>query len=263
MENEKGGEEDSKINLKGMAVGNAFSHPLSTLQYGNYLYNIGLLNGAGRRVFEKEEAKAKELVLEEKHLEAFHVMDKLLLGSLPESQPTVYEQLTGLKTVYNYAIDKDPAVQTRFINFVQKENVRKALHVGTQPFAYFDLGGPVAEGLKHDIYQTVKPWLEEILEAGTYKVLLYTGQLDIACAIPLANDLIDSLDWSGKSDFGQAKREIWRAKENGTVFGYAQTSGGLTQVLVRNAGHRVPFDQPEPALDMINRWTGGISFDTN
>ena len=32
--------------------------------------------------------------------------------------------------------------------------------------------------------------------------------------------------------------------------------GVLTQVVVRGAGHLVPFDQPGRSIDMIKRWLG-------
>lgn len=42
--------------------------------------------------------------------------------------------------------------------------------------------------------------------------------------------------------------------------GYVKTAGYLTEVLVRNAGHMVPADQPSWALDLISRFTRNKTF---
>lgn len=42
--------------------------------------------------------------------------------------------------------------------------------------------------------------------------------------------------------------------------GYVKTVKNFTQVLVRNAGHMVPYDQPKWAFDMITRFTSGKKF---
>jgi cathepsin A (carboxypeptidase C) len=53
------------------------------------------------------------------------------------------------------------------------------------------------------------------------------------------------LEWSGQSDFNAADDHDWKGK------GLARTSKGLTFLQVYDAGHMVPSDQPEAALDML------------
>ena len=45
-----------------------------------------------------------------------------------------------------------------------------------------------------------------------------------------------------------------------SLAGYSKTSGNFTQLLVRNAGHMVPYDQPKWSFDLINRFTSGKPF---
>ena len=47
------------------------------------------------------------------------------------------------------------------------------------------------------------------------------------------------------------------------VAGYARQVNNFRQVLIRGAGHLVPQDQPERALDMITRFINGESFADN
>ena len=42
--------------------------------------------------------------------------------------------------------------------------------------------------------------------------------------------------------------------------GYSKAVQNFTHVLVRNAGHMVPYDQPKWAFDMISRWISGKDF---
>ena len=42
--------------------------------------------------------------------------------------------------------------------------------------------------------------------------------------------------------------------------GYSKTVKNFTQVLVRNAGHMVPYNQPKWAFDLIQRWTSNKKF---
>jgi len=82
--------------------------------------------------------------------------------------------------------------------------------------------------------------------------------------------MAQSLEWSGAERFrNDPSRTIWRVCENKnrcdngnetTVAGYATASGPLTVLLVRNAGHMVPADQPANAHDLIKRFTTGQKF---
>lgn len=130
---------------------------------------------------------------------------------------------------------------------VQTDIMRKTLHVGNLTF-HADL--KVEEFLYEDMMKSVKPWMEVIIE--NYRVLLYSGQLDIIVPYPCTLSFMDALDWSGAHQFRKAPRKKWLVNSN--LAGYYRSAQGLTEVLVRNAGHMVPGDQPEYALDLIKRF---------
>jgi cathepsin A (carboxypeptidase C) len=44
---------------------------------------------------------------------------------------------------------------------------------------------------------------------------------------------------------------------DGKEAGRTQSGGGLTWATVYEAGHMVPYDQPDAALAMLNRWLDG------
>ena len=70
-----------------------------------------------------------------------------------------------------------------------------------------------------------------------------------------------TVPWSGAQKYKQADRLIWKVNPSDTeVAGYVRQVGGFYQVIVRTAGHILPYDQPERGLDMITRFVENASF---
>lgn len=88
--------------------------------------------------------------------------------------------------------------------------------------------------------------------------MIYNGQLDVIIGWPLTESFITSMKWSGAKNYTLTPRTFWHVEQD--LAGYVKQVGHLTQVLVRNAGHMVPYDQPKWAFDMINRFTSGKKF---
>nr|CAH7730060.1 unnamed protein product [Callosobruchus chinensis] len=99
--------------------------------------------------------------------------------------------------------------------------------------------------------KSMAPWFVEV--ANHYRVLLYTGQLDIIVAYPLTLNFLENVEFNGIQEYREAKRDKWYVGQE--VAGYSKTGGNFTEVLVRNAGHMVPTDQPKWAEDLIYRFT--------
>ena len=82
--------------------------------------------------------------------------------------------------------------------------------------------------------------------------MVYSGQLDVIIAFPQTENFLNALEWSGKYVYATAPRKIWKVE--GQVAGYVRQAKNLKQVMVRNAGHILPYDQPKWAFDMIQRF---------
>ncbi|KAJ6647663.1 putative serine carboxypeptidase CPVL [Pseudolycoriella hygida] len=242
---------DSFVNLKGLIMGNAFTDPLTTINYGSILYDLGLIDYYQLQQFLVQENRAKRFIVREKYVEAFDVMDKLILGSKNTSTPTYFSQTTGFNTIYNILRLSDPEDMLHFKQVLQKPEddaiIRPFIHVGNRTFQHFDLGGPVAEHLEQDIYQSVKHLVEDLLNAknenngNKYKIVFYTGQLDVVCGVAVINKLIASLQgWKELEQFQNKQKSIWYFDNDEKIIaGYFKSYGSLTHVIVRNAGHRV------------------------
>lgn len=102
--------------------------------------------------------------------------------------------------------------------------------------------------------------LPELLAAGV-RVLIYAGNADFMCNYIGNEQWMIALESPFQSEFVAAPLQDWRTL-SGVVAGKVRTAGGgekfgagnFTYVVVHDAGHMVPFDQPEAALDLFVRW---------
>jgi vitellogenic carboxypeptidase-like protein len=156
---------------------------------------------------------------------------------------------TGIHNLYNLLNEVKPRKENDYSTFVKLPEVRLALHVGDQKFSH--LSFTVYELMTNDHMNTVRPWLEEIID--NYRVLYYSGQFDIIVAYPLSVAMYNKLEFKAAEEYRYAQRVPWYV--DGRLAGYMKSGGNFTEVLVRNAGHMGPTDQPVWALDLITRFT--------
>ncbi|XP_043265317.1 venom serine carboxypeptidase [Colletes gigas] len=243
----------TKINLKGLAIGNGLTDPENQLLYGDYLYQLGLIDINGRDLFHKLEDQGRDLIKQKKYEEAFEIFDTLLNGDL-NGHSSLFKNLTGFDYYFNYLHIQDSNDSNYMSEWIQSSDVRRAIHVGNCTFHVED--STVEKYLKGDIMQSLAILISDLTQH--YKVLLYNGQLDIIVAYPLTENYLRTLKWSGAEKYKTARRKLWWVGKE--LAGYTKTVDNLTEVLVRNAGHMVPSDQPKWALDLITRFTHGKSF---
>lgn len=242
-----------KINMKGIAIGNGLSDPEHQLVYGKYLYQIGLIDWNGAQQFELYENKTKNYIKQGKWDEAFNTFDSLLNGDMTAGK-SLFTNLTGFNFYFNFLHTKDYTKYEDFGPMLQKTAVRRMIHVGNLTF---NNGSIVEKHLKQDVMKSVAPWISELLDH--YYVVIYNGQLDIIVAYPLTVNYLRNLNFTGAAEYKTAKRYVW--KVDGEVAGYVKQAGKLVEIMVRNAGHMVPGDQPKWALDLITRFTHEKTFD--
>nr|XP_032527797.1 venom serine carboxypeptidase isoform X2 [Danaus plexippus plexippus] len=236
-----------KINLKALAIGNGLSDPEHQLVYSKYLYQIGLLDWNQAQVFADAESKVVDLIKQQKFDKAFEAFDTLLNGDLIDGK-SVFYNMTGFEFYFNFLHTKDYKQFEDFGPMLQKSFVRKAIHVGNMTF---NDGKLVEQHLKQDVMKSVAPWIAELLDH--YYVVVYNGQLDIIVAYPMTINYLRNLNFTGSDEYKNAKRYQWYV--DGELAGYVKQGGKLVEIMVRNAGHMVPGDQPKWALDLITRLT--------
>nr|CAD7458146.1 unnamed protein product [Timema tahoe] len=241
-----------KINMQGMAIGNGLSDPEHMLHYGDYLYQLGLIDLNAREIFHKQENLTRNYIEEKNWNKAFEAFDLLLNGDI-YSYGTLFYNFTGMKNYFNYISGNKTQKGGDSDIYVQLEKVRRAIHVGNSTY---NNGNAVELHLKDDMLQSVKPWIEELLES--HRIVVYNGQLDIIVAYPLTVSYLQALNWSAAASYKTAPRYKWHVGNE--LAGFVKHAGHLTEVLVRNSGHMVPGDQPKWALDLITRFTSEKAF---
>ncbi|KAG5880352.1 hypothetical protein JTB14_025771 [Gonioctena quinquepunctata] len=244
-----------KINLQGLSIGNGLSDPEHQLNYGDYLYQLGLIDDNMQKIFQDQEQQGIKYIQNKQFDKAFEVFDNLLDGDL-NNQSSLFKNATDFTNYFNYLYPDDPN-NVELINFgkyIQRTDIRAAIHVGNATFHGEDR--TVEINLSNDIMQSVASWVSELL--NNYRVLIYNGQLDIIVAYPLTVNYLKNLNFNGAADYKTAQRYKWYVGQN--LAGYVKQAGNLTEVLVRDAGHMVPADQPQWAFDLITRFTRNKPF---
>ncbi|KAM9806387.1 probable serine carboxypeptidase CPVL [Syngnathus typhle] len=239
-----------KINFKGMAIGDGLCDPEVMLGgYGEFLYQTGMIDEVQKDYVNKQTDLGVVLIQQQKWVEAFKVFDSLLNGDLAP-YPSFFQNATGCTNYFNYMLCQEPEDQEYFSTFVTLPQVRRAIHVGKLEFHD---GSQVEKHLMQDVMKSIKPWLGVLMDH--YKVLIYSGQLDVIVAAPLTERFLPTVNWTGANDYKTAPRFHWKLQPGDTeVAGYVRQVGEFNQVIIRGGGHILPYDQPARSFDMIDRF---------
>merc|ERR1719312_218365 len=238
------------INLRGIGLGDAFVSPVDQSTYADYITNIGFMTDS-----EYEKMKAND----DQMLAALEAEDYLLaLKMTQDNLNIIANQAMALTNLYDFTFDQNYLTNHEYVCFLQQAYVRKGIHVGARKFAD---GVETYKAMQGTVMTDKKPWLEEALGRGI-RVLVFNGNLDIIVNVAGTNRMINSLQWSGKKEFANSKRDgIWVWNEDtgrGEMSGYANDGGGLTYAVIRNAGHMVPISQPLWAHHLVTEFTHHI-----
>ena len=241
-----------RIPLKGLAIGDGWSDPLTMVpRYGDMLEQFSLVDARQAQAVRKASDTIVADIEAEQYKDAFLGWDRLINGD--KTGPSFVQNVTGLKNYFNL-LSPDYPGQDLWDQWLDQAATRELLHVGD---AELHDGSKVESFIVEDIMRSVKPYFPVLLE--NYKVLVYSGQLDVIVGAPLTTAFLNSIDWTGAAEFEAAERVIWVGPD-AKVAGYVHGARNLLHVVVRNAGHLVPSDQPVWALDMISRFVGWKSF---
>nr|KAG5694229.1 hypothetical protein BaRGS_035333 [Batillaria attramentaria] len=245
-----------RINFKGMAIGDGLCDPATMMdKYAPFMYNLGMLDEMQRDYFQSMTDKAVQYISHSQYMEAFLIFDMLLNGDLVKQTP-YFKNVSGLSDYYNFLRTESPKEFDYYGTYLADPTVRRAIHVGN--LTYND-GQEVEKHLLNDVMASVKPWIAVLLD--NYKVMIYNGQLDIIIAVPLTEAWLQTVQWSGLDRYKKAERQVWKLSPSDTeVAGYVRQVDNFYQVIVRGAGHILPFDQPQRGYDMIQRFVENRSY---
>ncbi|CAO3637026.1 unnamed protein product [Cunninghamella blakesleeana] len=81
-------------------------------------------------------------------------------------------------------------------------------------------------------------------------VFMYAGDADYICSWYGIQAVLDQIEFKNQQEYRNDQLKPWHA--NGKEAGQIQQGGGLTFLRIYDAGHFVPTDQPEAALEMFS-----------
>lgn len=97
-------------------------------------------------------------------------------------------------------------------------------------------------------YQTLIP---DMLASGI-RVLIYAGDVDYICNWLGNKHWTLAMEWAHKDDFNKAEDKPYTLPGANDVAGRLRTSNDFSFMQVYQAGHMVPMDKPQVALDMLD-----------
>jgi len=245
------------INLKGVSIGDGMMDPLTQIPgYSSLLYELGLANDKERDVLLNYENQIVAYINAGRYTDAFSVFDEMMNGDF-YPYPTYFTNITGLTNYFNF-LDPDYPPNP-FEQYLNNNSTRLSLHVGS--CAYWSYNATVESYFISDWMKSYGYLLPNLLD--NYKVLIYNGQNDIILSAPNCENFISTLKWNDADGFASAEKVLWKlSPTDATPVGYARQSNNFTYVVVRDAGHLLPQDQPEPAFDMITHFIDGVPYST-
>jgi len=246
---------DVKLNLKGIAIGNGLTDPYAQYPaYATFSYENGLISKKWEDVMMGGMKACQGLIYESQHKDA-RVLDVAALEFCQILADSVIgNPLSPKFNVYDIRIPCDtPPLCYDFSQsdaFLNRDDVQTTLGVTGRKWVECDQ--MVHTYLLGDWMTNLMPQVGEMLDKTDIEVLVYSGDKDWICNWRGGEAWTTSTKWTSEKEFNAAEYEKWNV--NGTAAGEMRQYGNLHFLRVYEAGHMVPMDQPENALEMVKRF---------
>eukprot|EP00605_Chrysophyceae_sp_TOSAG23-4_P000446 GSChrysophyteH1.ASY1.ANO1.504.1 assembled CDS len=277
-QDQKDSEHNVYVPIYGIAIGNGAIDPIQDLSHAQYAFAHGLIPYGAKIAIEavveqcegqrdREESVGTRLVSDQASADVVELdkvsacdqtmMDHVLLAA---GQPNEYNTATFI------GYDSLLAPHTIVPTFFNDREVQRLLHVvseGEDAVPWATCNDSIESDMSHDWPISSVPALQFL--ADHIHVLLYSGENDLNCNFLGTMMVLEEHTWRGVP-WKEASRGLYRGpfiNNSEEVAGQYYTiddSEKFSFLVIRNAGHLVPMDSPEVALDMIRRFIGGESF---
>ncbi|KAG5920335.1 hypothetical protein E4U53_003931 [Claviceps sorghi] len=242
------------INLKGLAIGNGFTDPMT--QY-SYLQPMVCGKGGYPAVMSRSDCQLMELGLPGCKAAIKRCYDGHDAELCSRASNSCYASVMSVYRGNKYDIlnvngTGQTSYATAFLNSTHTKKVlgvevdRQYQECSTDVYHDFVSSGDwmlPAQGPVPDILAQVP-------------VLIYAGDADFICNWLGNRAWVNALEWPGKSAFNSAKVKDLRVG-SGRKYGTVRAAQGLAFMRIFKAGHGVPQYEGEGSLDFVNRWMGG------
>lgn len=219
----------TKIDVQKVCLGAGIIDPVNQQRRAEFLYQVGVVDPAGKAEVIAHEDAAYRAMRERKYSKA----------KSQSNSVTRKIKNAGYAPPIDAAEPKyDLSSFKATVKFFESKNVRQDLHVENVNFQ--DKPGPVLKSIGDNLHTSSSKELVLVLQQ--YPVVMYSGQHDMIVPTSQYDSVIENLDWNYIMDFSQRSRNNWYI--NGKLAGYYKWYKNLCQVMVRQANHYVARTQP-------------------
>ncbi|MCO5556362.1 hypothetical protein L7F22_009910 [Adiantum nelumboides] len=247
------------INLKGIAMGNGLTQPdIQYKAYGDYALQMGLIDDTAYKRIEKRFAVCKTslsacesegggVACAAAYLACNRIFDSVI-------------SLMGNTNYYDIRKECEGSLCYDFsdvTSFLNSDDVQESLGI-TEGYEWVACSSSVYDAMMLDWMRNAEKGIPALLE-NNVQVLVYAGEFDLVCNWLGNFRWVSAMNWTSQQEF--VDKNFTNFLLDGEEFAAVKSYGGLSFMKMFNAGHMVPMDQPKAALEMMRRWTRGLSLE--
>ena len=245
--NQQGGQ---MIPLKGVFMGGPFFEPQVMLPFFfEYLHTMGVIS---------------EVQLDDYERNMRTTINDYLEGNINSS--TMGKQI--VKAVFEdfepHLLDLNNFHRREVVHIGEKATaeimnsslLRVAVHAGNVPFIANN--ETLFFSMADDFLTGTSDLLATLLDAGTYKVLVYNGNYDVLVSSLMVDEGLKATPWNGRELFKNASMSYWmgtKADGKKVLLGFYTSVGNLCRVVVDRAGLMTPGDKNAAVFKMLRQFT--------
>lgn len=258
--------------LTGAAIGNGWFDPVYQYSAHEAAYGYGLIGKAQERGLALKEQKCRQDLAAKKYVSqtCFGLLSEVTGNSLGKDNPMTVSQYDtrvwedrkkprdfprGHHNVEAYLGKSETITNANVFDVLKAVHAMPSWNSGQR---YRECTDPPYNALAHQDGLGVVPDIVELLEHSDGEdeqppitLLFFNGVHDLICNHAGNENALEHLPWKHRTDYIQAMRYGWKAPSTGKLGGYAKEYQNLIFLKVLDAGHMVPMDVPEVALDMM------------
>uniref|UniRef100_A0A8B9KIJ1 Carboxypeptidase n=1 Tax=Astyanax mexicanus TaxID=7994 RepID=A0A8B9KIJ1_ASTMX len=161
-----------------------------------------------------------------------------------------FQKLLGLSMFKSIKLDPPCTNSTASALYLNDPYVKSAIHISPDALEWVICSGEVNLNYNR-IYMDVKKQYLKLLGAMKYRILVYNGDVDMACNFLGDEWFVESLQQKVEV---QRRTWLYFNGQNQQVGGFVKEFTNLAFLTVKGSGHMVPTDKPIAAYTMFSRF---------
>ncbi|BFZ22619.1 hypothetical protein BsWGS_25657 [Bradybaena similaris] len=230
----------SNMPLTGIYLGGPYFDPLiQSMEFCELYYSMGKISHSRLEKCKKDVSKLDEIV------------KSGIGGDLSYSElfamafPPFPKSVSGSQDNYVTSLRPGHSVVEKLL---RTQEMQVMLHACNLEFKVRNL--KLKYRFRDDLVVSTKSKMADLMDR--YKVLLYTGDYDGLITSPMVEAALMTTPWKRQEEYNNSVRSMWQPDNH--LRGFYTKVGTFCRVVIHQAGHQTPHDQPESTLDMMTQF---------